>query len=87
MTKIEISESLRAYFDNKAVRRAVDELVDQLDGTDMPNCDWEEAKNYNQALLMAAQVRAGLHRAAVQGLGRHFRRCGPSPPLGRVLRL
>lgn len=58
MIKIEIPESLRAYFDNKAVRRAVDELVDQLDGKDMPNCDWEEAQNYNQALLMAAQVRA-----------------------------
>ena len=24
----------------------------------MPDCDWKEAKNYNQALLMAAQVRA-----------------------------
>ena len=58
MTKIEIPESLRAYFDNRAVCRAVDELVDQLDGKDMPNCDWEEAQNYNQALLMAAQVRA-----------------------------
>ena len=55
---MEIPESLRSYFDNKAVRRAVDELVEGLDGQDMPECDWEEAQNYNQALLMAAQVRA-----------------------------
>lgn len=55
---MEIPESLRSYFDNKAVRRAVDELVEKLDGQDMPECDWEEAQNYNQALLMASQVRA-----------------------------
>ena len=58
MTTIEIPESLRAYYGNKAVRRAVDELVGKLNGSDMPDCDWCEAKNYNQALLMAAQVRA-----------------------------
>lgn len=58
MAKLEIPESLRSYFDNKAVRRAVDELVEGLHGQDMPECDWEEAQNYNQALLMAAQVRA-----------------------------
>ena len=55
---MEIPESLRSYFGNKAVRRAVDELVKQLHGRDMPECDWEEAQNYHQALLMAAQVRA-----------------------------
>ena len=55
---MEIPESLRSYFDNSAVRRAVDELVKQLHGQDMPECDWEEAQNYHQALLMAAQVRA-----------------------------
>lgn len=78
MTKIEIPESLRAYFDNKAVRRAVDELVDQLDGKDMPNCNWEEAQNYNQALLMAAQVRAdyvgllfNVWKAAFEGADPH----------------
>ena len=57
MATIEIPESLRAYYCNKAVRRAVDELVGKLNGADMPDCDWDEAKKYNQALLMAAQVR------------------------------
>jgi len=52
---VEIPESLRSYFDNEAVRRAVDELVEE---PDMPECYWKEAQNYNQALLMAAQVRA-----------------------------
>lgn len=59
MATIEIPQSLRAYYDNdnKAVRRAVDELVGNLHGADMPDCDWSEAKNYNRALLMATQVR------------------------------
>ena len=44
---MEIRESLRTYFDNdnKAVRRAVDELINKLDGKGMPKCDWEEAQN------------------------------------------
>ena len=58
MATIEIPESLGVYYDNKAVRRAVNELVGKLDGAGMPDCDWEEAKNYSQALLMAAQIRA-----------------------------
>ena len=58
MATIEIPESLRAYYGNNAVRRAVDDLVGKLNKADMPDCDWDEAKNYNQALLMAAQVRA-----------------------------
>ncbi|MDE0270321.1 MAG: hypothetical protein OXP11_03855 [Gammaproteobacteria bacterium] len=58
MATIEIPESLKVYYENKAVRRAVDELVRKLDGAGMPDCDWEEAQNYNRALLMAAQVRA-----------------------------
>ena len=36
------------------------QLVDVLDGVNMPDTGWEEARNYNQALLMAAQVRADL---------------------------
>ena len=53
-------DSLRAYYDNgnKAVGRAVDALTGKLNGADMPDCDWKEAQNYNQALLMTAQVRA-----------------------------
>ncbi len=58
MTTIEIPKSLRTYYGNKAVRRAVDDLVGKLNEADMPDCDWDEAQNYNQALLMAAQVRA-----------------------------
>ena len=57
MTKVVIPDSLQSYFDNKAVHRAVDELIEVLDQQDMPACDWEEAQTYNQALLMAAQVR------------------------------
>ena len=58
MTTIEIPESLRTYYGNKAVCKAVDDLVGKLNKAGMPDCDWDEAKNYNQALLMAAQVRA-----------------------------
>ena len=58
METVTIPESLREYYGNKAIRRAVDALVDMLDGADMPDCDWEDARNYNRALLMAAQVRA-----------------------------
>ena len=58
METIEIPESLKTYYKDKAVQRAVKELVGKLNGADMPDCDWDEAQNYNQALLMAAQVRA-----------------------------
>ena len=51
-------DSLKEYYGNKAVRKAVNALVDALDGGNMPEVLWEEARNYNQALLMAAQVRA-----------------------------
>ena len=55
-----IPESLREYYGNVAVRCAVDALTKKLDGTEMPEVLWEEARSYNQALLMAAQVRADL---------------------------
>ena len=53
-----IPESLNHYFGDQAVRHAVDALADALDGNNMPKSVWEEARKYNQALLMAAQVRA-----------------------------
>ena len=55
-----IPQSLKEYYGNVAVLRAVDALSERLDGTNMPEVQWEEARNYNQALLMAAQVRADL---------------------------
>lgn len=55
-----IPESLREYYGDVAVRRAVDALIEKLDGAKMPEVGWQEARNYNQALLMAAQVRADL---------------------------
>ena len=55
-----IPSSLQEYFGNQAVRNAVDALAEVLDGTNMPVTSWDEARNYNQALLMAAQVRADL---------------------------
>ena len=51
-------ESLKEYFGNTAIRRAVDALVDVLCKKDMPEITWREAQDYNQAILMAAQVRA-----------------------------
>ena len=57
MATVKIPDSLQSYYGNQAVRRAVDDLVNKLNGKGMPGCNWEEAKNYNQALLMAAQVR------------------------------
>ena len=53
-----VPESLNQYFRDQAVRNAVEALVDALDGKNMPATGWDEARNYNQALLMAAQVRA-----------------------------
>ena len=53
-----IPESLKHYFGDPAVRRAVNALADVLDGANMPDTSWDEARNYNQAILMAAQVRA-----------------------------
>jgi len=53
-----IPSSLQEYFGNQAIRTAVDALADCLDGKNMPEVRWDEARNYNQALLMAAQVRA-----------------------------
>ena len=55
-----IPNSLQEYFGNLAVRNAVDSLAAALDGENAPQMGWDEARNYNQALLMAAQVRADL---------------------------
>ncbi len=61
MSNFFIPESLKSYYakgDKNPVKRAVDALVDQLDGKTIPDLDWEETQDYNKALLMAAQVRA-----------------------------
>ena len=57
MCTICIPKSVREYYTNKAVRKAVDALLEKLDGRDSPELGWNEARKYNQALLMAAQVR------------------------------
>ena len=53
-----IPRSLKKYYEERAVFKAVNELVGVLDGSQTPKLSRKEAKNYNQALLMAAQVRA-----------------------------
>jgi len=58
MTEIAVPSSLQEYLTNRAVRLAVDELIKVIDGSNMVAEGWEEARNYNQALLMAAVVRA-----------------------------
>ena len=45
------------YYQNEAVRCAVDSLIKVLDGKNTPEVNWMEARNYNKALLSAAQVR------------------------------
>lgn len=52
-----VPTSLCKYYQNKAVRWAVDSLIDGLDGENTPEMNWMEARNYNKALLSAAQVR------------------------------
>ena len=58
MAGFEIPGSLRAYFDDKELSRAVDALTEVLQGDEPPVMKWSDAKAYNRALLMAAQVRA-----------------------------
>lgn len=58
MVEFEIPDSLKQYFSDKKVQTAVNDLVDKLDGDNMIECDWSEAREYNQALLFATQVRA-----------------------------
>lgn len=53
-----IPRSLKKYYEERAVFKAVNELVGVLDGSKAPELIRKEAKDYNQALLMAAQVRA-----------------------------
>ena len=52
-----VPTSLCKYYQNEAVRQAVDSLIDGLDGKNTPEMNWMEARNYNKALLSAAQVR------------------------------
>ena len=53
-----IPQSLKKYYEERAVFTAVNRLVEVLDGKSVPPLSREETNNYNQALLMAAQVRA-----------------------------
>lgn len=57
MAGFEIPASLKAYFENKDLRRSVDALAEVLQGDEPPVMNWTDAKSYNRALLMAAQVR------------------------------
>ena len=52
-----VPASLCKYYQNRTVRQAVDSLIDGLDGKKTPEVNWMEARNYNKALLSAAQVR------------------------------
>ena len=52
-----VPESLKKYYEKRAIFNAVNALVGALDGTNAPELSREEVKNYNQALLMAAQIR------------------------------
>ena len=49
--------ALRVYFSDDAVKRATDTLVGKLAGDKLPEMTWDEARNYNRALLMACQIR------------------------------
>lgn len=53
-----IHQSLKKYYKNRSVFNAVNDLVEVLDGSKTPKLNMREVKNYNQALLMAAQSRA-----------------------------
>ena len=55
-----VPTSVCEYYQNKAVRQAVDSLVDALEGKNTPEMNWMEARSYNKALLSAAQVRGDL---------------------------
>ena len=52
-----VPKSVCEYYRDPAIRRAVDDLVGRLDGNTTPEMNWGEARNYNKALLSAAQVR------------------------------
>lgn len=58
MTNISITDALHQYFTQPAIKTAVDSLVEKLDGKHVLDLSWDEARDYNQALLMASQVRA-----------------------------
>jgi len=58
MSKLSLPDSVKTYFNEKSLQTSIDSLVDRLDGKKMPESDWEQARSYNQALLMAAQIRA-----------------------------
>lgn len=57
MPEFEISDALKHYFEDARIRAAVDALLDDAAGGKMPESSWTEARDYNQALLMAVQTR------------------------------
>lgn len=58
MAGFEIRDSIKAYFTNKPLKEALGSLSETLQGNKLPEMKWHEARNFNQALLMAAQARA-----------------------------
>lgn len=60
MPEFEIPESLRHYLGDKRVRAAVDALLIDAAGEKMPESIWSEAREYNDALLMALRTRRDL---------------------------
>lgn len=58
MAGFEIRDSIKAYFTNKPLKEALGSLAETLQGNKLPEMKWHEARNFNQALLMAAQARA-----------------------------
>lgn len=77
MAEFEVPNSLENYFSDKKIASAVDDLVEKLDGDNMIECDWSEARDYNQALLFAAQVRADLIELLFRIWENTFGTCGP----------
>ena len=53
-----VPPSLKTYYGEPAVFKAVNDLAANLTGDKTPEGNREDARNYNQALLMTAQVRA-----------------------------
>lgn len=53
-----VPKSVCEYYKNRPVGQAVDALCENLAGNETPEMDWQEARNYSKALLLAAQVRA-----------------------------
>jgi len=60
VSEFEIPASVASYFSEKAVKAAVNALIFDAAGNSMPETTWAEARDYNQAVFMALQVRTEL---------------------------